>query len=63
MSIQEAMNLLFYILESGRKAEIRPLSGDEYVILMSDGVFLWSRKDWHNYHKGRLAALKVEVLA
>jgi len=59
MNLQEALTLLELIQESDdrREGDIRELSQEEYVILMSDGVYLWGLSDWKRYRKGKLAAL------
>lgn len=62
MRFEEARSILQSIIDRNLPltGEVRKLAGDdECVVVLSTGMFLWSKADWKLYCKGALPALNV----
>ena len=57
MTEAEARAILDSIKTTEHQAETRRLASGDIVIVMSDGVFIWTKAEWKQYKKGTLPAL------
>ena len=62
MTEAEARAILDAIKTTEHQATSRQLASGEIVIVMADGVFIWSKAEWKQYRKGTLPALHVGEL-
>ena len=60
MTEAEANAILDSIKTTEHQATIRRLASDDMVIVMADGVYIWSKAEWKQYKKGTLPALQEE---
>ena len=63
MTEAEANAILDSIKTTEHQAEKKRLASGDMVIVMADGVYIWSKAEWRQYKKGTLPALKEEAEA
>lgn len=61
MTEEEANAILASVKTTEYQAEKKKLSGGDSVIVMQDGVYIWSKAEWRQYKKGMLPALKEQA--
>ena len=65
MTKEEAASLSQAIRDTQQKyqvtGEIKSLSSsDDFVVVLSNGIFLWSKEEWKQFKKGVLEALTIQ---
>lgn len=65
MSLSETLSVLQSIHESIKtdkpEGDIYTLGNGELVVILSDGTYIWNKRDWLQYRRGSLPALKVSA--